>query len=75
MPNDPTINFHRFFQVAILALYTLLYGLVHAYYMWCGPLPLSNKEPPSIYLSRQLLVGNMISRITLPILLMERSSL
>ena len=53
MPNDPTINFHRFFQIAILAVYTLLYGIVHAYYMWCGPMPLSNKEPPSTYPSSQ----------------------
>ena len=44
MPSDPTINFHRFLQVALLAVYTLLYGVIHAYYMWCGPLPLTHKE-------------------------------
>lgn len=40
-PNDPTMNFHRSIQVAILAAYTLIYGLIYAYYMWCGPLPLT----------------------------------
>ena len=44
MPNDPTINFHRSFQVALLAAYTLIYGLIHIYYMFWGPLPITHKE-------------------------------
>ena len=49
MPNDPTLNFHRYFQVALLASYTLVYTFIHAYYLFCGPMPLAEKEePPSI---------------------------
>lgn len=47
MPNDPTINFHRSFQVSLLVVYTIVYALVHIYYLYCGPLPLSQREEPS----------------------------
>ena len=37
LPNDPTINFHRHLQAALLALYTLAYALLHFYYKFWGP--------------------------------------
>lgn len=37
LPNDPTINFHRYLQAALLALYTLSYAILHIYYKFCGP--------------------------------------
>lgn len=40
IPNDPTINFHRFVQGILLLLYSLMYAGVHFYYMYYGPLPL-----------------------------------
>jgi hypothetical protein len=43
IPNDPVINFHRYFQAALLAGYTLLYSVVHVYYMYWGPLPLEQR--------------------------------
>ena len=43
IPNDPTINFHRYFQTATLAVYTLIYGLIHIYYIFYGPLPLAHR--------------------------------
>lgn len=36
LPNDPTINFHRYFQAALLALYTLAYAILHIYYKICS---------------------------------------
>ncbi len=41
MPNDSTINFHRYFQVAVLTLYSIFYLVLHTYYLYWGPLPLS----------------------------------
>lgn len=32
IPNDPTINFHRYVQAALVAAYTLAYGIIHFYY-------------------------------------------
>lgn len=40
IPNDPTINFHRLIQSALLLAYTLFYATVHIYYLYCGPAPL-----------------------------------
>lgn len=37
IPNDPTINFHRYFQGALLLLYTIAYAFVHIYYKFWGP--------------------------------------
>lgn len=37
LPNDPTINFHRYLQTTLLALYTLAYGILHFYYKFWGP--------------------------------------
>jgi hypothetical protein len=44
IPNDPTINFHRYFQASLLALYTLAYGLLHFYYKFWGPTPPVEEE-------------------------------
>jgi len=43
IPNDPTINFHRYAQVTLLLLYTIAYAILHAYYKFWGPLPLTNE--------------------------------
>ena len=32
IPNDPTINFHRYVQASLVAAYTLAYGIIHFYY-------------------------------------------
>lgn len=44
MPNDPAINFHRFFQTSLLAAYTICYIVLHAYYLYWGPLPLTHES-------------------------------
>ena len=44
LPNDPTINAHRYFQACMLLLYTLIYALLHAYYKFWGPLPLTSEK-------------------------------
>jgi hypothetical protein len=36
LPNDPTINFHRYLQASLLALYTLAYAILHFYYKFWG---------------------------------------
>jgi len=43
VPNDPTINLHRYFQTSLLAIYSLVYGLIHIYYIFYGPLPLAHR--------------------------------
>ena len=40
LPNDETINFHRHIQVGALAAYTMLYTLVHFYYLYFPPYPI-----------------------------------
>jgi hypothetical protein len=45
IPNDPTINFHRTLQVALLLIYTLFYAAVHFYYIYCSPLPITSDPP------------------------------
>lgn len=40
LPNDPTINLHRYFQTGCLAGLLVLYVIVHLYYKMCGPDPL-----------------------------------
>lgn len=42
IPNDPTINFHRYVQVALLVIYTLCYAAVYTYYHCWGPMPLES---------------------------------
>lgn len=37
LPNDPTINFHRYFQCGALILVYILYICLHIYYQMCGP--------------------------------------
>lgn len=44
IPNDPTINFHRYFQGALLLLYTIAYAFVHIYYKFWGPDSLVEEE-------------------------------
>lgn len=44
IPNDPTINFHRYFQGALLLLYTIAYTFVHIYYKFWGPDSLVEEE-------------------------------
>lgn len=43
MPNDSTINFHRYFQASLLTLYSIGYLVIHTYYLYWGPLPLSQR--------------------------------
>lgn len=42
IPSDPTIEFHRLAQTALLILYFLLYLAVHSYYKFCAPKLLSH---------------------------------
>ncbi len=44
LPNDPTINFHRYLQTGCLAGLLLIYVLIHAYYRICGPDPNSTNK-------------------------------
>jgi hypothetical protein len=46
LPNDPTINFHRLAQTALLLAYTLLYSVLHTYYLFCRPPPLADQPDP-----------------------------
>lgn len=43
LPNDPTINFHRYFQTACLMALLFIYALIHAYYRLYGPEPDNSK--------------------------------
>lgn len=44
IPNDPTINFHRYFQGSLLLLYTIAYAFIHIYYKFWGPDSLVDEE-------------------------------
>ena len=44
LPNDPTINFHRYVQGACLLILTLIYLVTHIYYKICAPTPLTSDE-------------------------------
>lgn len=37
LSNDPTINFFRLFQIGVLLAMFVIYVIVHAYYLMCGP--------------------------------------
>lgn len=47
LPNDPTINFNRYFQTGCLAVFMFLYLIVHVYYKIYGPDLLEEKEVKS----------------------------
>lgn len=44
LPNDSTINFHRFVQTGCLVGFLALYVIIHIYYKLCGPDPQEEKE-------------------------------
>ena len=44
IPNDPTINLHRYFQTGCLIIFIFIYSIVHIYYKMCGPDLLEEKE-------------------------------
>ena len=58
LPNDETINFHRYVQVGVLAAYTMLYAIVHFYYLHYGPLPIQEEN----YESMSLFIEEMKSK-------------
>lgn len=43
LPNDPTINFHRYAQTICLMDFLVIYMLVHTYYKIYGPDPNADK--------------------------------
>lgn len=44
LPNDSTINTHRFFQASLLLIYSLIYAVLNIYYKFCGPPPLTSEK-------------------------------
>ena len=44
VPNDPSLEFHRTFQISALLVLLLIYVIIHTYYFIFGPLPLSEEE-------------------------------
>lgn len=44
LPTDPSIEFHRTFQISTLLSLLLIYAIVHIYYYAFGPLPLAEQE-------------------------------
>lgn len=44
LPNDPTINFHRYVQTGCLIAFLAIYVIIHIYYKLFGPDPHDEKE-------------------------------